>query len=697
MAAPERNAAMNLLRLTKRVWQALPLSDHRRWQITSLLLEPVLPLIRGSIVHSAYLREKEWRKRSIRPYYGDPFPPLPTPEKADILLWGVIDWRYRIQRPQHLARGLAERGYRVFYISTSFVNDRAAGFELEPLDEAGCLFSVRLHLKGRPRIYDAAPDEEDFRRLQSSVAELLGWTGSREIVSLVEHPYWTRIASAVPSSWVVYDCLDHHGGFDNSGVAVDALERTLFAVADAVVATSQWLHDIAAAHSANVSIVRNAAEFEFFSRRPGQVFQHPQGRQVIGYIGAIAGWMDDDLVLDIARAFPDCLLLLVGADELGMRKRLAEQSNVLLTGEVGYHELPYYLFGMDVCLLPFRVLPLTMATNPVKVYEYLSAGKPVVATELPEMAQFGGIVETAESREQFIDKIGKVLESQGDANVVEARRDFAAQNTWQHRVGDLLEVIEHLPQPLVSVVVLTYNNLDLTRACLQSLEQCTPSEGFETIVVDNASRDGTPDFLRDWATGRSDRILILNESNRGFAAGNNQGLVAARGDYLVLLNNDTEVTPGWMHTLLNHLRRDPGLGMVGPVTDNIGNEAKITLRYKNAAEMHRKARAYTLERMGELLPMRTLAFFCVMMSREVYVTVGPINEAYGLGFFEDDDYCRRVEQAGWKIGCAEDVFVRHHLSASFDKLVGKEKGELMQRNRKLYEQKWGVWIPHKYR
>ena len=687
---------MNLLRLIKRVWQALPLSDHRRWQITWLLLEPVLPLIRGSVVHSAYLREKEWRKRSIRPFHGDAFPSLPEQQKPDILLWGVIDWRYRIQRPQHLARGLAERGYRVFYISTSFVSDRAAGFELEPLDAAGRLFSVRLHAQGRPRIYSADPSEEDIGRLKASLAELLRWTASREIVSLLQHPYWTRMAEAMPNSWVVYDCLDHHGGFDNSGAAVDEFERRLFAAADAVVATSQWLHDIAAPHNANVTIIRNAAEFDFFAQRPAQVFRDPAERRVIGYIGAIAGWLDGDLVHAIARAFPDCLLLLVGADELGMRKRLADQHNVLLTGEVDYAALPYYLHGMDVCLLPFRVLPLTMATNPVKVYEYLSAGKAVVATALPEMAQFGDIVETASDREQFLGKIRQLLAVPGGAMAVEARRNFAAQNTWQRRVADLVKVIEALPRTLVSVVVLTYNNLELTRACLESLEHCTPAGHFETIVVDNASQDGTPDFLRHWAADRSDRVLILNDTNRGFAAGNNQGMAAARGDYLVLLNNDTEVTPGWMHTLVNHLRRDPGLGLVGPVTDNIGNEAKIALRYKNAAEMQQEARAYTLAHMGELLPMRTLAFFCVMMTREVYATVGPLDEAYGLGFFEDDDYCRRVEQAGLKLGCAEDVFVHHHLSASFGK-HGKARGELLQRNRKLYEQKWGPWTPHRYR
>jgi GT2 family glycosyltransferase len=165
---------------------------------------------------------------------------------------------------------------------------------------------------------------------------------------------------------------------------------------------------------------------------------------------------------------------------------------------------------------------------------------------------------------------------------------------------------------------------------------------------------------------------------------------------MVLLNNDTEVTSGWLRTLMNHLRLDGTLGLIGPVTDNIGNEARIRIGYDNPEEMRHRARSYTLQHLGETFAIRTLAFFCVMMPRVVYADVGQLDEAYGLGFFEDDDYCRRVERAGWRIECAEDVFIHHHLSASFNKL-GKGRKELLERNRRIYEAKWGPWIPHKQR
>ncbi|MEJ1463875.1 MAG: glycosyltransferase [Candidatus Sedimenticola sp. (ex Thyasira tokunagai)] len=687
---------MNSLRLIKHLWQALPLSDYNRWRFTSLLLEPILPLIKDSVVYTAYLREKEWQTKRIRPFYGDSLPQLPPQKKADIFFWGIIDWRFRIQRPQHLARGFAEKGHRVFYISTAFVNTSRPGFELECMDTPGQLYNVRFHLSGRPQVYASPPSRDDIHRLTASTATLLAWTESRDIISIIQHPYWYTLARKVPNNRLIYDCMDHHDGFTNTGNDIAALELALLKDAEVVVATSRWLQDIAAAHNHNVKLIRNATDYDFFSVKPDSIFQDPQGRQVLGYYGAIADWMDIELLEKIALHFNNCLLLLVGADECNARQYLGALQNVKFTGEVVYDELTYYLYGMDVCLLPFQVVPLTLATNPVKVYEYLSAGKPVVAVKLPELAQFEGLVAVAETHENFIMQVGKALATLSHAKSENDRQQFAARNSWTQRVESFEAAIETLPEPLISIIVLTYNNLKLTRACLDSLDKFTNYRNLETIIVDNASDDDTPNFLHHWSKYGNRRRLILNKENRGFSAANNQGMAAATGEYLVLLNNDTEVTNGWLRTLMNHMRMDPSLGLIGPVTNNIGNEARIRIRYNDSVEMQRKARNYTLKHMGETFPIRTLAFFCVMMPRQIYEQVGPLDEAYGLGFFEDDDYCRRIEKAGKRLECAEDVFIHHHLSASFNKL-GKGRKELLEHNQKIYESKWGPWVPHKRR
>jgi GT2 family glycosyltransferase len=220
---------------------------------------------------------------------------------------------------------------------------------------------------------------------------------------------------------------------------------------------------------------------------------------------------------------------------------------------------------------------------------------------------------------------------------------------------------------------------------------------FEIIVVDNASSDDTPRFLMKWSAGRADVRLILNPSNAGFSAGNNIGLAAATGDYLVILNNDTVVTPWWAWRLVNHLRNDASVGLVGPITNNIGNEAKVTTSYATLDLMPTEAERLTMRNLGRSFEIPTLAFFCVMLPRSTYELCGPLCEDYGMGMFEDDDYCRRVQAAGLRTVCAEDVFVHHHLSASFDKLGYVRKMDLFEKNRAIYEAKWGPWIPHTYR
>jgi len=444
-------------------------------------------------------------------------------------------------------------------------------------------------------------------------------------------------------------------------------------------------------------MIRNACQYEHFATCPERVFADTHGRKVIGYYGAIAEWFDLELLEKVARRFSDCLVLMVGADTCGARQRLQSLDNVEFTGEVPYASLPYYLEGFDVCLLPFHVIPLTLATNPVKVYEYLSAGKEVVSIALPEIRQFGDLVRTGTDHATFLDAVGTALQTELDTSEIARRRAYAAEQTWAHRVHDLVQGVEALSEPRVSVVVVTYNNLDLTKACLHSLEAYSDYSNLEVIVVDNASADDTPAFLREWAEGGSNRHIVLNADNRGFAAANNQGLALATGDYLVMLNNDTYVTPGWIATLVGHLRHSEKLGMLGPVTNNIGNEARIEIHYDSMDEMLDVAADYTHHHAGQLTPLRTAAFFCVMLRRAVYEKVGPLDEAFGIGFFEDDDYCRRVEQAGWTIACADDVFVHHNLSASFNKLKQETRQALFEDNKATYEAKWGTWVPHKYR
>jgi len=248
-----------------------------------------------------------------------------------------------------------------------------------------------------------------------------------------------------------------------------------------------------------------------------------------------------------------------------------------------------------------------------------------------------------------------------------------------------------------SIIILTHNNLDYTRQCLESIHQKTRMADYEIIAVDNASDDGTPAHLEEYATRHNNVQVVLNNINKGFPGGNNLGVESASGEYIVFLNNDIVVTEGWLSGLIRHLE-DPTIGMIGPVTNSSGNETRIWVDYENIDDMDAFAREYTSAHHGQTLEIQMLPFHCVALRRKIFDEIGPLDERFGLGMFEDDDYALRLRAKDYRLICAEDVFLHHWGSASFSKLNPVEYWQQFINNKKLFEDKWGVkWQAQKLR
>jgi GT2 family glycosyltransferase len=246
-----------------------------------------------------------------------------------------------------------------------------------------------------------------------------------------------------------------------------------------------------------------------------------------------------------------------------------------------------------------------------------------------------------------------------------------------------------------SVVIVTHGGLHFTRLCLESLLAHTAECDFEAIIVDNGSDDGTPTYLTKLAERDARVRVLLNGRNFGFAAACNQGLGLAGGEHLVLLNNDTMVPPGWLSRLLPHLR-NPGVGLVGPVTNRIGNEAEVETGYRTWGEFLQFASQRAERHAGEWLELRSPAMFCLAMRRHTYLQLGPLDERYEVGLLEDDDYAERARQAGYQLRCVEDVAVHHFGEATFGKLVPDgEYARILRANQQRYAEKWGrPWEPY---
>jgi GT2 family glycosyltransferase len=250
--------------------------------------------------------------------------------------------------------------------------------------------------------------------------------------------------------------------------------------------------------------------------------------------------------------------------------------------------------------------------------------------------------------------------------------------------------------PRASVVVLTHDNLAFNRMCLASILENTDYPNFELIVVDNGSTDGTVEEIQRLAREIPHVRVILNDHNAGFSVGYNQGLAAATGDVLVILNNDTIVPRGWLTRLALHLE-DDAIGLIGPATNRTCNEAQVNIPYQTYAEYQAVARAQGERHEGERLPIRMPMMFCTALRRDTFTRLGPLDERFEVGMFEDEDYALRAKAAGYHIAWTPEVYVHHAYHASIGKLVPSgEYMRLVKLNQGRFEEKWGIcWERHR--
>ncbi len=610
----------------------------------------------------------------------------------DVIWLGVIDWHFRIQRPQHLAANLADTGARVFYISVGFEPaDERGRFQIIDTPHPG-VFEIRLRLwsDASESIYRGL-SQSAVGELHLALDELIERLGICAPIVVVEHPAWHKAACGVPGATVVYDCLDLATGFKNVAMSLAASEAAMLASADLVIAASRPLAEHVSRQRPSI-LIRNAADVGLFAQAASN--REAGGRPVIGYFGAIAEWFNIEWIERCAAARPDWDFRLIGHTAGCDASRAANLSNVRFYGEKPYQELPQLLREFDVAIIPFKLVELTRCTNPVKLYEYMAAGKPVVAAAIPEVIEATDLVYIADDAKSFVGRIEAALAE--DSPELRARRQaWAREHSWASRADQLAQALD-ASFPLVSVVVLTYNNWAFTKACLFSVRNWSDYPNLEIIVVDNASTDETPERLRELEPEDERVQIILNDTNLGVAGGYNVGLRAARGDYVILLNNDTYVTRGWVRDLIRPMQLDRQIGLTGPVTNDIGNEQRVKIAYGTMEEMQLVARRFVRARLRRTLEVGNLAFFCVAIRREVLEEVGLIDEVYGLGYYEDDDYCRRAAKANYKLVIVDDVFVHHDHSVSFDTL-GAKAAEQMTRNRVIFEERWGPWPAHRYR
>jgi glycosyltransferase involved in cell wall biosynthesis len=219
---------------------------------------------------------------------------------------------------------------------------------------------------------------------------------------------------------------------------------------DVVFATSRAQWQRRQAMNPDSYFVPNGVNFDLFNRAlsanlplPADLADIP--RPIIGFAGWMGYQVDVELLYRVAETYADCSLVLVGPDQLpntATRQRLRNRPNVFFLGQKEPDQLPNYLQVFDVALMPYLLNEgHVRSAYPLKLHEYLAAGRSIVTVALPEVRPFSGVVRMAETHDEFIRDIGQAL---GDhaSEAIQARVAVAQENTWDHRVAEMYRVLE---------------------------------------------------------------------------------------------------------------------------------------------------------------------------------------------------------------------------------------------------------------
>ncbi len=374
-----------------------------------------------------------------------------------IVFLPMADWHTCLQRTQHFATTFASMGHRCLYVNphlgrefpnTYFRSPRVLVSTLAPR-----IRELHVHLLREPVFHHRCLRPEENRTVVRAVEKLLLRAApASQPVLIVSFPIWEEVAAELRERLgcrIIYDCHDLLAGFGDISEDLLEAESSILSRSDLVLFSAQWLmeHTLAQhpALSLKAVLVRNAANYGDF-QAAAVSHDHRNGAggvKTIGYVGSLNSWFDTESVKFAAMAHPEWRFVLIGRVGSPKLDALRGFPNILFRGEVPYADLSSHLSEVDVGIIPFLKSPLTMATNPVKLYEYFACGLPVVSTRLPELEQFPDLVYLSDSPEQFSGQIEMALR-ETDPALRTRRISIGQRESWLARCTQLAVEIRKL-------------------------------------------------------------------------------------------------------------------------------------------------------------------------------------------------------------------------------------------------------------
>ncbi len=353
-------------------------------------------------------------------------------ENADrpiIIFRPLVDWKIPLfQRPQHMAKGLADQGFLYFYCTPN-------GFD---------------SISGFSKVHDRCYVTDQFKLVDQIKRKKI-----IHIYAADTHCNWEYIEGHLKAGdMVLYEYVDEiHPDISGRETSVELLERhsNVLRCKDIIfVASADKLYrDVEGYRAKNIALITNGVDIDHFTIERDSAFIPPEiysiinkKKPVIGYFGALAKWFDYELILSLAKARPEYEILLIGwnYDQSIKNYPIHDYPNITVIGPINYQVLPKYACWFDVSTIPFRINEVTESTSPIKLFEYMALGHPIVTTDMPECRKYRSAL-VAKSHEEFINLIDIALQRCDSPDHLRTLAEEAKKNSWEGKARDIATIL----------------------------------------------------------------------------------------------------------------------------------------------------------------------------------------------------------------------------------------------------------------
>lgn len=346
--------------------------------------------------------------------------------KEIIVFPPLVDWNIPLyQRPQHIALNLAEQGYLYFFCTANMQYDNIDGFEQ---------LSGSCYLTNR------------FDLLQSEISSSI-----LHLYSTDMNPHKELIDSTIKNgNKILYEYIDEIHEDLSGPIPVEVMQKHERLLMDekncvAIGSADKLYNDILEYRTENMALVTNGVEYNHFHIEKDK-YEVPEeikslvkkGKPVIGYFGAFATWFDYELVIKLATERPQYELLLIGwnYDNSIQKYELEKYSNITVIGPIQYKDLPKYAVHFSVSSIPFMINEITESTSPIKLFEYMALGYPIVTTDMPECRKYNSVL-IGKNHEEFVQQIDRAIELSNDLEYNALLEKEAHENAWTAKARDI--------------------------------------------------------------------------------------------------------------------------------------------------------------------------------------------------------------------------------------------------------------------